>query len=76
MTGGYRDVYTAWERDPLFFWEQAAEKIDWFRAPTKIFDESQSVYGPVVCQTASPTPATTVSTAMSGRTRDATGADP
>ncbi|MBB1249503.1 propionyl-CoA synthetase [Rhizobium sp. G21] len=45
MTGGYRDVYAAWERDPLFFWEQAAQTIDWFRAPTRIFDEGQGVYG-------------------------------
>lgn len=33
----YRDIYEAWKADPEGFWLQAAERIDWSRAPGRAF---------------------------------------
>ena len=41
----YKDVYAAWKADPDAFWMQAADAIDWDRAPTKaLFDENAPFY--------------------------------
>ena len=31
----YRDVYEGWKANPEGFWMQAAEAIDWDRAPSR-----------------------------------------
>ena len=38
-------VYAAWKADPEAFWAQAAEEIDWFEPPTRIFDADAGVFG-------------------------------
>jgi len=45
MQSRYFDVYEGWEKDPEAFWRIAANAIDWFKAPEKIFDKDQGVYG-------------------------------
>ncbi|KKX26645.1 propionyl-CoA synthetase [Rhizobium sp. LC145] len=45
MQSRYFDAYEGWKADPERFWEKAAEAIDWFRPPAKIFDRDQGVYG-------------------------------
>src|ERR1700712_5771693 len=42
---GYRQTYSAWQRDPEAFWAQAAREIDWIEAPKTIFDASAGVFG-------------------------------
>ena len=44
-TSRYPDVYARWQRDPEGFWGEAAQAIDWYEKPTKIFDETQGLYG-------------------------------
>ena len=34
----YFDVYRNWKNDPIAFWAEAAEAIDWIKPPEKIFD--------------------------------------
>jgi propionyl-CoA synthetase len=41
----YAEVYARWRRDPEGFWGEAAEAIDWYRAPEKIFDSGRGLYG-------------------------------
>lgn len=41
----YGEVYEAWRRDPLAFWGQAAQAIDWMRPPSEVFAPSLGVYG-------------------------------
>ena len=41
----YHEVYGRSQRDPEGFWAEAAEAIDWFNRPTKIFDPNSGVYG-------------------------------
>jgi propionyl-CoA synthetase len=41
----YWETYGAWKRDPEGFWGKAAEAIEWFEAPRRIFDPSLGVYG-------------------------------
>ena len=41
----YREVYAAWQRDPLGFWAEAAREIDWIEPPRQIFDAQAGVYG-------------------------------
>jgi len=41
----YHEVYARWRRDPLSFWAEAAEDIDWFEKPKVIFDQNSGVYG-------------------------------
>ena len=38
MISRYAETYTAWQRDPLNFWAEAAKEIDWIQAPQNIFD--------------------------------------
>ncbi len=45
MASNYRDVYTAWQRDPEAFWAQAAQAIDWIKPWDKVFDAGAGVYG-------------------------------
>jgi propionyl-CoA synthetase len=41
----YHEVYARWERDPLGFWAEAAQDIDWFEPPKTIFDPNAGIYG-------------------------------
>jgi propionyl-CoA synthetase len=41
----YHATYASWQQNPLSFWGEQAKAIDWFKAPTKIFDENQGAYG-------------------------------
>src|SRR5215471_16145836 len=41
----YPELYARWQRDPLGFWAEAANDIDWFEQPKKIFDRNAGVYG-------------------------------
>ncbi len=45
MASSYSDVYDAWKQDPQAFWAKAAEDIDWFRPPQRVFDPDRGVYG-------------------------------
>ncbi|MEM9436215.1 MAG: propionyl-CoA synthetase [Pseudomonadota bacterium] len=39
---GYKDVYTAWQKDPEAFWLSAADAIDWVTPPTKALDDGKA----------------------------------
>ena len=39
---GYHKTYKSWQDDPEAFWMQAAEAIDWVKAPTKALDNSHA----------------------------------
>ncbi|MEL7300445.1 MAG: propionyl-CoA synthetase [Pseudomonadota bacterium] len=39
---GYTDIYAGWQADPERFWMEAAEAIDWDRAPTRALDASRA----------------------------------
>jgi len=41
----YHDVYARWQRDPEGFWGEAAQEIDWYEKPNKIFDKDAGIYG-------------------------------
>jgi propionyl-CoA synthetase len=41
----YRDVYQRALRDPIAFWGEAAQAIDWYEKPAKVFDPTAGVYG-------------------------------
>ena len=41
----YADVYKAWMDNPEDFWMEAAQGIDWVRAPQKAFNPDDGVYG-------------------------------
>ena len=41
----YPEIYGRWQRDPEGFWAEAAQAIDWYEPPQKIFDASAGVYG-------------------------------
>jgi propionyl-CoA synthetase len=41
----YHEVYARWQRDPLGFWGEAANDIDWFEKPKTVFDPSMGIYG-------------------------------
>ncbi|MBW3099150.1 propionyl-CoA synthetase [Pseudohoeflea coraliihabitans] len=45
MQGAYRQAYENWKSDPEGFWRKAAEAIDWFEAPQRIFDGQAGAYG-------------------------------
>jgi propionyl-CoA synthetase len=36
----YKDIYNAWRADPEAFWMQAAQAVDWTRAPTRALDDA------------------------------------
>ncbi len=40
----YSDVYQGWKTDPEGFWLEQAEKIDWFRPPSKALDSSAAPF--------------------------------
>jgi len=42
---GYQEVYDGWKQNPEGFWMQAAQAIDWVKAPTKaLFDDNAPLY--------------------------------
>jgi propionyl-CoA synthetase len=41
----YHEVYRRALADPIAFWGEAAEAIDWYEKPAKVFDPSAGVYG-------------------------------
>ena len=42
---GYKDIYAGWASDPEGFWMQAAEAIDWDKAPSKaLFDRGAGMF--------------------------------
>jgi propionyl-CoA synthetase len=41
----YHDVYARWQSDPEGFWGEAAQAIDWYDKPTKVFDKDDGIYG-------------------------------
>jgi propionyl-CoA synthetase len=45
MTSRYHEVYARAQRDPEAFWGEAAQAIDWFEPPRKVFDPAAGVYG-------------------------------
>jgi len=45
MQKTYAEIYRAWQADPEAHWAALARAIDWFTAPTEIFDAAQGVYG-------------------------------
>lgn len=45
MQSRYFDVYRSWQEEPERFWGKAAEAIDWFSPPSRVFDAAQGVYG-------------------------------
>ncbi|TCZ63576.1 AMP-binding protein [Roseicella aquatilis] len=44
-TSRYDATYAAWQADPEGYWAEAARRIDWDRAPERIFDASSGPYG-------------------------------
>lgn len=45
MSSRYHEVYESWRRDPQAFWAEAAKGVDWVKPWSKVFDDSQGVYG-------------------------------
>ncbi|MBV8747976.1 MAG: propionyl-CoA synthetase, partial [Xanthobacteraceae bacterium] len=45
MTSRYPKVYARAQRDPEAFWADAAQAIDWFEPPHKVFDSAAGIYG-------------------------------
>jgi propionyl-CoA synthetase len=41
----YHEAYQQALHDPIGFWGAAADGIDWYEKPAKIFDPSAGVYG-------------------------------
>ncbi len=42
---GYKDIYDSWASNPEDFWMQAAEAIDWDKAPSKaLFDKGAGMF--------------------------------
>lgn len=41
----YHEVYARSMRDPEGFWGEAAQELDWYERPKKVFDVSQGIYG-------------------------------
>src|SRR4051812_25580359 len=41
----YHDVYARSLTDPEGFWGEAAQAIDWYEPPTRVFDKDAGVYG-------------------------------
>jgi propionyl-CoA synthetase len=44
-TSRYHEVYARAMSDPEGFWGEAAQAIDWYEPPKKIFDANEGVYG-------------------------------
>jgi propionyl-CoA synthetase len=45
ITSRYPEIYARAQRDPEAFWGEAAQAIDWFEPPSKVFDPAIGVYG-------------------------------
>ncbi|WP_026619496.1 propionyl-CoA synthetase [Ensifer sp. WSM1721] len=45
MASRYSEVYAAWKADPHGFWADAAQAIDWFKKPERIFEPECGTYG-------------------------------
>jgi propionyl-CoA synthetase len=45
ITSRYHEVYARAQRDPEAFWAEAAQAIDWYEPPRKVFDPAVGVYG-------------------------------
>src|SRR5262245_43394981 len=41
----YHEAYGRAQRDPEGFWSEAAQAIDWYQRPTRVFDPSSGLYG-------------------------------
>jgi propionyl-CoA synthetase len=41
----YHEAYGRAQRDPEGFWGEAAQAIDWYQRPTRVFDPSSGLYG-------------------------------
>jgi propionyl-CoA synthetase len=41
----YHETYARWQRDPVAFWGEAAQAIDWFEKPKAVFDPKAGIYG-------------------------------
>jgi propionyl-CoA synthetase len=41
----YHDIYARWSQDPDGFWGEAAQAIDWYEEPNKVFDPAAGIYG-------------------------------
>ena len=39
---GYAEVYEGWKKDPEGFWMEAAQAIDWVKAPKRALDDSKA----------------------------------
>jgi propionyl-CoA synthetase len=44
-TSRYYEIYAHWQRDPVGFWGEAAQAIDWIEPPKRVFDPEAGVYG-------------------------------
>jgi propionyl-CoA synthetase len=44
-TSRYHEIYARWQRDPESFWAEAANEIDWYEKPKKVFDKDAGIYG-------------------------------
>src|SRR5262249_44000808 len=44
-TTRYDEVYARWLRKPEAFWADAAQAIDWYERPKRVFDPGQGAYG-------------------------------
>src|SRR5271166_929759 len=45
ITSRYHQVYARAQRDPEAFWAEAAQAIDWYEPPRKVFDPAAGIYG-------------------------------
>ena len=45
MTSRYAETYASWRSDAERFWADAAEAVDWIRAPDRIFAAESGPYG-------------------------------
>ncbi len=41
----YAETYASWKADPSAFWGEAGQAIDWFKAPSQVFDAEAGIYG-------------------------------
>ena len=48
QTSRYHEVYARWQRDPEGFWGEAAQAIDWYQKPAKVFDKYAGPLRPLV----------------------------
>ncbi|MCA9918237.1 MAG: propionyl-CoA synthetase [Anaerolineales bacterium] len=42
MSQTYQEIYQKWQNDPLGFWAEAAEAIDWYKKWDTLLDESEA----------------------------------